>query len=259
MITDARAHAVPAADVDAKAREAKLAHLLEIGMLGLNMASMFVPVLGEVMMTVMAGQLLYETLEGAVEWGEGDLQAAKAHLIDVAENLAQIAVMAGVGAGVSRWRAAKAQPVIEALNEVKLPDGRTRLWRASLERYASPVTLEPTLSPNDLGQYTKEGKTYIRLGAQAYEQSFDTSLQQWRIKHPTDPQAYQPLLEHNGHGAWQHTLERPLEWDRLTLLRRIGHATEAFTDQALLTLADVSGVSDNTLRKMHVERTPAPS
>ncbi|EIK61283.1 NEL-type E3 ubiquitin ligase domain-containing protein [Pseudomonas lactis] len=258
LITDARAHAVPAADVDAKAREAKLAHLLEIGMLGLNMASMFVPVLGEVMMTVMAGQLLYETLEGAVEWGEGDLQAAKAHLIDVAENLAQIAVMAGVGAGVSRWRAAKAQPVIEALNEVKLPDGRTRLWRASLERYASPVTLEPTLSPNDLGQYTKEGKTYIRLGAQAYEQSFDTSLQQWRIKHPTDPQAYQPLLEHNGHGAWQHTLERPLEWDRLTLLRRIGHATEAFTDQALLTLADVSGVSDNTLRKMHVERTPAP-
>ena len=132
LITDARAHAVPAADVDAKAREAKLAHLLEIGMLGLNMASMFVPVLGEVMMTVMAGQLLYETLEGAVEWGEGDLQAAKAHLIDVAENLAQIAVMAGVGAGVSRWRAAKAQPVIEALNEVKLPDGRTRLsWKVA--------------------------------------------------------------------------------------------------------------------------------
>ncbi|MBN7735527.1 hypothetical protein JX616_26930, partial [Klebsiella pneumoniae] len=130
----------------------KLAHLLEIGMLGLNIASMFVPVLGEVMMGVMAGQLLYETLEGAVEWGEGDLQAAKAHLVDVAENLAQIAIMAGVGAAVS-WRAAKAEPVIETLNEVTLPDGRTRLWRASLDRYASPVVLENTLSPNALGQY----------------------------------------------------------------------------------------------------------
>lgn len=258
LIADARVHAVPTADVDAKARDAKLAHLLEIGMLGLNIASMFVPVLGEVMMGVMAGQLLYETLEGAVEWGEGDLQAAKAHLIDVAENLAQIAVMAGVGAGVSRWRAAKATPVIEALDEVTLPDGQTRLWRASLERYASPVMLEPELSPNALGQYVKEGKTYIRLGDQAYEQMFDTALQKWRIQHPSDPLAYQPILEHNGHGAWQHTLERPLEWDRLTLLRRIGHATEGFTDEALLRLADVSGVSDNTLRKVHVERTAAP-
>lgn len=258
LIADARAHAVPAADVDTKARDAKLAHLLEIGMLGLNMASMFVPVLGEVMMTVMAGQLLYETLEGAVEWGEGDLQAAKAHLVDVAENLAQIALMAGVGAAVN-WRAAKPTPVIEALDEVTLPDGRTRLWRASLERYASPVTLARELSPNALGQYVQGGKTYIRLGAQVYEQSFDASLQKWRIRHPTDPEAYQPPLEHNGHGAWQHTLERPLEWDRLTLLRRIGHATEAFTDQTLLKLADVSGVSDNTLRKMHIERTAAPA
>lgn len=257
LIADARAHAVPTAEVDAKARDAKLAHLLEIGMLGLNIASMFVPVLGEVMMGVMAGQLLYETLEGAVEWGEGDLQAAKAHLVDVAENLAQIAIMAGVGAAVS-WRAAKAEPVIETLNEVTLPNGRTRLWRASLDRYASPVVLENTLSPNALGQYVKDGKTYVRLGAQAYEQTYDTSLRKWRIKHPSDPQAYQPILEHNGHGAWQHTLERPLEWDRLTLLRRIGHATEGFTDEALLKLADISGVSDNTLRKVHVERTVAP-
>ncbi len=31
---------------------------------------------------------------------------------------------------------------------------------------------------------------------------------------------------------------------------------EAFTDQALLTLADVSGASDNTLRKMHASVRP---
>ncbi|WP_338109384.1 hypothetical protein, partial [Pseudomonas edaphica] len=135
MIADARAHAVPTEDVDAKARDAKLAHLLEIGMLGLNMVSMFVPVLGEVMMGVMAGQLLYETLEGAIEWGEGDRQAAKAHLIDVAENLAQIAVMAGVGAAVNKFRAAKAEPVLENLSPVTLPNGETRLWKPDLAGY----------------------------------------------------------------------------------------------------------------------------
>lgn len=258
VIADARAHAVPTADVDAKARDAKLAHLLEIGMLGLNMVSMFVPVLGEVMMGVMAGQLLFETLEGVIEWGEGDRQAAKAHLIDVAQNLAQIAVMAGVGAGVGRWRAAQAEPVIESLSEITRPDGQVRLWKPSLSRYESPVTLDSGAYANALGQYVKEGKTYIRQGTQVYEQYFDASIQKWRIKHPTDPQAYQPVLEHNGHGAWRHTLERPLEWDRLTLLRRMGHETEVFTDADLLKIADVSGVSDNTLRKMHVDHTLAP-
>ncbi|WP_219266313.1 NEL-type E3 ubiquitin ligase domain-containing protein [Pseudomonas sp. Xaverov 259] len=258
VIADARAHAVPTADVDAKARDAKLAHLLESGMPGLNMMLMFVPVLGEAMMVVMAGQLLYETLEGVIEWSEGDRQAAKAHLIDVAENLAQIAVMAGVMAGVSRWQAAKAEPVIEALGEVKRPDGQVRLWKPSLSRYESPVVLPRDLHPNALGQYVQDGRTYIRQGSQVYEQYLDAQANTWRIKHPTDTEAYQPLLEHNGHGAWRHTLERPLEWDRLMLLRRMGHDVEAFSDTELLKVADVSGVSDNTLRKMHMDHTAAP-
>lgn len=258
VIADARSHAVPSQDIDAKAREAKLAHLLEIGMLGLNVVSMFVPVLGEVMMVVMAGQLLYETLEGVVEWGEGDRRAAKAHLIDVAQNLAQILVMAGVGAGVAKWRAVNAEPVIEALNPVSLPNGQTRLWRPSLARYAVQAPLDTALRPNELGQYVKDGRTYIRQGNQFYEQVYDDSLNKWRIKHPTDTAAYQPILEHNGHGAWRHTLERPLEWDRLTLLRRIGHPTDAFTDQQLLMIGEISEVSDNALRKMHMDHTAAP-
>ncbi|RAH01485.1 MULTISPECIES: NEL-type E3 ubiquitin ligase domain-containing protein [unclassified Pseudomonas] len=258
LFADARAHAVPTADVDTKARDAKLAHLLEVGLLGLNLASMFVPVLGEAMMVVMAGQLLYETLEGAIEWGEGDRQAAKAHLIDVAENLAQIALMAAVGAAVGRWQAAPATPVIEALSPVTRADGQVRLWRPGLGGYEAPVTLGQDLHPNALGQYVKDGKTYIREGTQVYEQYFDESIRQWRIRHPTDAEAYQPILQHNGHGAWQHTLERPLSWDRLTLLRRMGHETQGFTDQELLKIADVSGVSDNTLRKMHADHTPVP-
>ena len=40
--------------------------------MALNLVSMFVPVLGEVMMAVMASQLLYETFEGVMEWSEGD-------------------------------------------------------------------------------------------------------------------------------------------------------------------------------------------
>lgn len=258
VIADARSHAVPTADVDATVRAEKLNHLLEIGMLGLNMVSMFVPVLGEIMLTVMAGQLLYESFEGAIEWSEGDRIAAKAHLVDVAENLALIAAMAGAGMVLGKMAPVAPEPVVEGLDTIKRPDGATRLWKSDLKAYESDVELGYDTAPNALGQHRANGKTYIRQAGKVYETTFDSSLKKWRIKHPTDAGAWQPILEHNGHGAWRHTLERPLEWDRLTLLRRMGHSTEALTDEQLLTIADASGTSDNALRKMHLDHLPPP-
>ncbi|MBF4557555.1 hypothetical protein H7698_15865 [Pseudomonas sp. p50] len=258
VIADARSHAVSSDEVDVKAREAKLAHLLQVGLLGVNMVSMFVPVLGEVMMVVMAGQLLYESLEGAIEWSEGDKRAAKAHLVDVAENLALIGVMAGVGVGVGKLTAVKPEPVIENLHPVTLPNGQIRLWKPDLSAYESRVSLDASTGPNALGHHVVGGKTYIRPGGKVYETFFDRSIQKWRIRHPTDTNAYQPILEGNGRGAWRHTLERPMQWDRLDLLRRMGHETEAFSDEALLQVADVSGVTDNALRKMHMDHAAPP-
>lgn len=258
VIADARSHAVPTADVDAKARAEKLNHLLQLGMLGLNMVSMFVPVLGEVMLTVMAGQLLYESFEGVVEWSEGDRVAAKAHLIDVAENLALIGLMAGMGKGVGRLAAVKPEPVIEHLEQVRRADGKTRLWRPDLKAYECDVALDHDAGPDAQGLYRLNDRTFIRQAGKTYETTFETTLKQWRIKHPTDAQAWQPLLEHNGHGAWRHTLERPLDWDRLTLLRRMGHSTQDLTDEQLLKIADASGVDDNALRKMHLDHLPPP-
>ncbi len=54
----------------------------------------------------------------------------------------------------------------------------------------------------------KEGKTYIRLGAQAYEQSFDGVVATMADQAPN--RSGLPALSANGHGAWQHTLERLL-------------------------------------------------
>ena len=258
VLADARSHAVPTDDVDVKARDAKLAHLLQIGLVGLNLVTMFVPVLGEIMMVAMAGQLLYETLEGAVEWGEGDKRAAKAHLIDVAENLALIGVMAGVGAGFAKLTAIRAEPVIEDLHQVTLPNGETRLWKPDLSAYESGVKLPASPGPNAAGQHLIQGDTYIRMGDKVYEQVFDPSMQKWRITHPTDPHAYQPILESNGQGAWRHALERPMQWDRLTLLRRMGHKTAAVSDETLLKAADISGVTDSALRKMHLDNAAPP-
>ena len=259
LLADARSHAVPTADVDARVRSEKFAKLLGIGLLALNVVSMFVPVLGEVMMAVMAGQLLYETFAGSVEWAEGDRHAAKAHLVDVAENLAFIAVMAAVGKGFSTLAAAKPEAVIENLSAVTLPNGQTRLWKPDLKGYESTAPLPANLEPNAQGQFLQGGKTYIRQEGKLYETTFDESLKRWRIQHPTDPTAYQPPLSHNGSGAWRHTLEQPQTWDRLTLMRRLGPVTERFSDEQLLQIADVSGTRDETLRKMHLDNTPPPA
>lgn len=258
VIADARSHAVPTADVDARVRAEKLNHLLEIGLLGLNMVSMFVPVLGEVMLTVMASQLLYESFEGAIEWSEGDRTAAKAHLVDVAENLALIAVMAGAGKGLAKLGAVKPEPVVERLEPVKRADGKVRLWKPDLSAYESHFRLDRDSVPDGAGQHRVNGKAFIRQGGKVYETVFDPALKKWRIKHPVDDQAWQPILEHNGLGAWRHTLERPRTWDRLTLLRRMGPVTEAFTDEQLLDIAEACGVEDNALRKMHMDHFAPP-
>lgn len=259
ILNDAAAHAVPTADVDARVRSAKIAALLNAGLMVLNTVSMFVPVLGEVMMTVMAGQLLYETFEGSLEWAEGDRRAAKAHLVDVAENLATLAVMAGVGKVVSSFAAARPAPLIEALDPVTLPNGQVRLGKPDLKGYASPDPLPANIAANARGQYLHAGKSYIRQGDEFYEKTYDSALGRWRIRHPTDPNAYQPVLMDNGVGAWRHTLERPQAWDRLTLMRRLGPLTHGFDDEQLLKIADISATSDGALRQMYLDEAPLPA
>ncbi|XVO88044.1 NEL-type E3 ubiquitin ligase domain-containing protein [Pseudomonas palleroniana] len=255
-LADARSHAVPTADVDARVRSQKFSSLLNIGMLALTTVSMFVPVLGEVMLLIMGGQLLYDTFTGVVEWSDGDRKAAKAHLLAVAENLALLAVTAGAGKGLAKLAAVPAEPVIEALEPVTLPDGQVRLWRPDLKGYGREITLNGRADAQ--GQYELDGKSYVRLGDTVVEKAFDESMQRWRIQHPSDPHAYQPPLAHNGAGAWRHTLERPLAWDRLTLLRRMGPMTDAYTDAQLLRVADISGVCDNALHKMHLDNAAPP-
>lgn len=193
LFADAKSHAVPTADVDALARSKKLSGLLNIGMLLLGGVSMFVPVLGEIMMGVMVAQLLQETFEGVVEWSEGDRKAAKAHLIDVAENLALLAVMTGAGKGLAKLTAVKAEPVIEGLERVTLPNGQVRLWKPNLEPYERNVDLTGA-QPDAQGHYVIDGTIYARRGGKTYEIFYHASSKQSRIKHPSDPDAHQPVL-----------------------------------------------------------------
>lgn len=258
LFADARSHAVPTADVDAHVRSEKLAKLLNIGLLALNVVSMFVPVLGEVMMVVMAGQLLYETLEGSIEWSEGDRRAAKAHLVDVAENLAFLAVMAAGGKVLSKVIAAPPEPVIEELKPVTLDNGSQSLWRPDLAPYKAPITLPADARPNRLGLYTHEGRTVLPLDGEHFQVRRDPLIDEYRIQHPTRPQAYAPRLQHNYEGAWQHEAETPLSWDDSTLLKRLGQPVEGVSTARLQAALESSDIDVDTLRADFLDNTSMP-
>jgi Leucine-rich repeat (LRR) protein len=258
VYADARSHAVPTADVDAAVRSRKLAALLNIGMLLLTGVSIFVPGLGEVMMAVMAGQLMYETFEGVEEWAEGDRKAAKAHLIDVAENLVFLAVLAGAGKGLGKLTAVPAEPVVEQLQPVTSADGKTRLWKPDLEPYASPVKLAADARPDAHGLYTQDGQRILPLEGRTYRVAQDPEGTEYRIQHPTRTDAYAPKLTHNGEGAWHHEGETPLAWDDTTLLRRLGLPAEALDDEQLFKAQEASGVSANALREAHANAENVP-
>ncbi len=255
-VADAASRAVPSADVDARVRKQKLAMVLNIEMFALSVVAGFVPVLGELTMAVMAEQLLTEAIEAAQEWSEGDRQAARAHLIDLAQNLAMIGLMA---AGGSALRQLRPEPVIEGLVPVTLPNGQKRLWRPDLAPYKKHLPLAPGSQPNALGQYEVDGQLNIHMDNAFYEKTFDPQINKWRIKHPRDPKAYQPILEHNRAGAWRHSHERPLTWDRPTLLRRLGPITDGFSDETLGLIGEVSGVADDVLRQVHMDGLPVPA
>ena len=252
--SNARLLAVPTAAVDHQAWIERLEHLAGWGLNILNVGAFFVPGLGEVMLLVTAVQLGREVYQGVEAWKEGDAEEAWGHFTSVMQNVAFMAVL---GALASKAPPVTASRFVDGMRKVTTPFGEPRLWNPDLVAYKSSVALDG-VTPNALGQYEVGGKTYIKLEGNAYEKTYDPELDQWRIKHPTDPEAFQPILQHNQLGAWRHLDERPLEWDRLTLLRRIGSRMDDFSDAQLQQIAEVSGVSDDALRQMHIDHQAPP-
>lgn len=93
MKADARTIAVPTAEVDARARDKRLKHWLELGMNVLNVAAFFVPGLNTVMLGVFAYDLMSSVFTGFEAWEEGDTRQALAQLESLAINAAVIAAL----------------------------------------------------------------------------------------------------------------------------------------------------------------------
>jgi hypothetical protein len=256
VISDARCIAVPTDDEDATSRWKRLTSYFDIGWNVFSFAALLVPGLGEAVLGIMVAQMLAELAEGIEDWSKGDREEAQVYINGVLINFAQFTLM-GAGHVLPRTPVTLS-PFIENLKPVHFK-GEERLWNPDLSAYEHPVVLPPAAKPGEPGLYRHENKDVLRLEDKHYVVATDPQTGLHRLIHPERPDAYQPVVEHNGAGSWKTEIDRPLEWDKIRLLRRLGPATDGVSDESLEQVLTVSGVEENALRRMHAEHETPPA
>ncbi len=262
ILNDARDIAVSTADTDRKARWAWWDNfkkiVSDIFNVALLIATPFVPGLGELMLAYTAYQLTSDVIEGAVDLAEGLWVEAADHIVGVVTDVVQLAAFAA-GASIADAFRLKVSTGIESLQPVSLPTGETRLWHPDIEPYAHPDLSLPTDSrPDRLGLHHHQGQDILPLEGRHYVTRKDPQTAQYRLEHPTRPEAYAPKLAHNGRGAWRHEGENPLTWDGPKLMKRLGHMTDGLNPQQLEDIRLISGTEEDALRRVHVENAEPP-
>ncbi|BBH47753.1 NEL-type E3 ubiquitin ligase domain-containing protein [Pseudomonas sp. KU43P] len=95
LLDDAGMLAVPTAQEDLLERHLRLQAMAGAGLDLLNLAALFVPVLGEVMLAVAAVQVADEVYEGYRDWQLGDRQGALDHAFGVALGVSESLLLGG--------------------------------------------------------------------------------------------------------------------------------------------------------------------
>ena len=263
ILNDARVMAVSTADEDRKSRWEQWGRLEKVATVVLEVATLaaipFVPFLGELMLAYTLYQLLDDTFTGILDWAEGQLIEASAHLLSIAETVAQLGAFALGGLAVGKLLSVAPGAFVSRLKVVDMGAGRQRLWNPDLSAYERAVRLPADSRADALGLHRHQGASVLLLDGKAYEVVPETDGDAYRIRHPDRPDAYKPQLAHNGAGAWAHEVERPMEWRRAQLFRRLGHSVAEFSDVTAGRILAVSGIDEAVLRDMHVHARRPPA
>jgi hypothetical protein len=262
ILNDAQELAISTEYADRMARwawwdnlEKMLSDILNVALL---VVTPFVPGLGQLMLAYTAYQIVDEVVEGIVDLAEGRFAECAEQVINVLESVVQLGAFAAGGA-IGNVARAKLSPRFEGLKPVQLANGETRLWNPDLTPYQrTDVVLAADAQPDGEGIYQHQGRRILRLDDQHFEVLDDPVTGQQRIRHPQRFDAYAPTLRHNGQGAWVSETENPREWEGTTLMRRLGHTTDGFSDAQLEQIRQISGTKEAELRRMHIEHAPPP-
>ncbi|RON23325.1 hypothetical protein BK660_06770 [Pseudomonas brassicacearum] len=261
MKSDASVLAVPTSEVDAEVRQKRLLGYEERGLLIANIAGLFVPVLGQLMMGVAVGQLLGEVYDGIEDWRHDDKAGAMAHLLNVAENIAMMAAFAAgtkaIGSLVKRTVAAHPD-FFSHFIAINNASGKPRLWKSEVEPYRQRTAVDATADAE--GIYRVGEQRFARIDGSTYEIALDSGLGKWRVKHPARRDAFSPVVEHNGEGGWRFAHEHPQEWSSgLYGLKRIDPRLAAIDEARLEHVRTITGTSVSQLNHLGEENRGLPA
>ncbi len=249
--SNAKALAVSTDSKDTKARRDWLQAVGSAALEVFNLASFVVPGLGVLMMAVGAVQMLYEAGVSVAAMDRGETRAMWEHISGLALNLA----FAVTGHAVIP--ALRESDYVKGWVQVVSPQGKGRLIKPDWSRHQQALALPQAVRPDSLGLYAHDGKQFLSAPGGTYYEMLANG-DEYRINHPTDPHAYKPRSRHNGAGAWVHEFEQPQQWDRLTLMRRIGYAVDGLSDEQLEQVRQISGISDDQLRRIYIDLSAPP-
>lgn len=210
----------------------------------------------------MAYQFLDEVFESVVDWAQGQMTEAGEQFFAALESLVQLGAFGG-GTTIAMLELPKVLPAsvvsfIDRFQPVRLRNGKTLYWKPDLKAYERQAAPPKGSTPDHQGVYWHQGKRLVTIDQTHYAVSQHAHPGKFGIEHPTRPDAYQPIVRHNGEGAFYTELEQPLEWDTATALRRIGHGMEPFSPARRERILKVSGYPEDALRKMHVNQERVP-
>lgn len=252
MQKDARILAVPTEDIDEQAREERRLGYLSTGLTIANIAGLFVPVIGQLMMGVAIGQMLGEVYDGVEDWQHKDKVRAFEHLRAVVDGLADMVLFsAGVSVGGAVKRSfTRSLEFFDSFEAVQSVNGQRRLWRSTLMPYQHPMRIGSEQLSDAEVVYNVDGLSFIKHTGQTYRVAFDPEIDSWRIRHPVRSDAFAPPVEHNGAGGWKHIYERPEDWGALYTLGRLEPRIEAVEPRRLEQALIATGTEVEPLRQL---------
>jgi hypothetical protein len=261
ILNDARSLAVSTAQADDNARRSWWDNALKIASSLLNMALLvvtpFVPLLGELMLAYTVYQLTDDVIEGIVELSEGQVEEAAQHIISVITDVSQLAIV-GTGGVLAREMLFKPSAFVDSLKAVQVGDTQ-RLWNPDLAPYArNDVSLPEGSQADASGLHEHRGQKVLHLDERYLIVEPDAQSNLLRVKHPSRPGAYAPLIERHASGAWVHEGEAPQSWDSQTLRSRLGPMAQGLTPAQLEQACEISGTHDGALRMMYANHDSVP-
>lgn len=246
---DARLLLVPTADADAAAARARHAAWHGAGLDLLNLAGLFIPVVGALLLGQLVAQTLGEVFEGVKDWTRGHQHEALEHMLGVAETVAATALTA---ASVSFLRST----FVDGLQPVNVGGRRGLLCSDDITAYESNPG---TIALRDDGLYGDESRRWMRRGQRYYEVQRSEPEAPYRLRHPGASNGYGPLVLHNGERGWRLLRDQPQRWnDVRSMLDSLWPQHPAIDAQQAAQVLRVAGVDTEELRGVLVENRPAP-